>query len=144
MKKSPIASPFPTRNRRRVICRDMPTNPSSRPRRHGAQRSGARRREGHDPAPARADGRRRGPLPTFQVIAATDPLYRRVVDQMLVGVARRPYTRSLEPLGPEMKSRGTSSTKGLPPSAASSITQLTSAHHVRLIVDVRARQVPLS
>jgi putative transposase len=47
------------------------------------------------------------PLPTFQTMAATDPLDRRVVEQMLVGVATRRYTRSLEPLGPEIKSRGT-------------------------------------
>lgn len=48
------------------------------------------------------------PLPTFQTMAATDPLDRRVVEQMLVGVATRQYARSLEPLGPEMQSRGTS------------------------------------
>ena len=47
-------------------------------------------------------------LPTFQTMAATDPLNRRVVEQMLVGVATRQYARSLEPLGPEMQSRGTS------------------------------------
>jgi putative transposase len=48
------------------------------------------------------------PLPTFQLMAATDPLDRRVVEQMLVGVATRQYARSLEPLSPEMPSRGTS------------------------------------
>ena len=47
-------------------------------------------------------------LPTFEAMAATDPLDRRVVEQMLVGVATRQYGRSLEPLGPEMTSRGTS------------------------------------
>jgi putative transposase len=47
-------------------------------------------------------------LPTFQTMAATDPLDRRVVEQMLVGVATRQYARSLEPLAPEMTSRGTS------------------------------------
>jgi putative transposase len=41
-------------------------------------------------------------------MAATDPLDRRVVEQMLVGVATRRYARSLEPLGPEVTSRGTS------------------------------------
>src|SRR5438045_8200453 len=46
-------------------------------------------------------------LPTFQRMAATDPLDRRVVEQMLVGVATRQYARSLEPLGPEMKCRST-------------------------------------
>src|SRR5258708_21648534 len=48
------------------------------------------------------------PLPTFQTMAATDPLDRRVVEQMLVGVATRQYARSLEPLSPGMESRGTS------------------------------------
>jgi putative transposase len=48
------------------------------------------------------------PLPTFQAMAKTDPLDRRVVEQMLVGVATRQYARSLEPLGPEVESRGTS------------------------------------
>jgi transposase-like protein len=48
------------------------------------------------------------PLPTFQTMAATDPLNRRVVEQMLVGVATRQYARSLEPLAAEMRSRGTS------------------------------------
>ena len=38
------------------------------------------------------------PLPTFQTMAATDPLDRRVVEQMLVGVATRQYARSLEPV----------------------------------------------
>src|SRR5256886_17097241 len=51
-------------------------------------------------------------LPTFQTMAATDPLDRRVVEQMLVGVATRQYARSLEPLGPQMKSRGTSKGAG--------------------------------
>src|SRR4030095_8408531 len=36
------------------------------------------------------------PLPTFQTMAGTDPLDRRVVEQMLVGVATRQYARSLE------------------------------------------------
>lgn len=48
------------------------------------------------------------PLPTFQVMAKTDPLDRRVVEQMLVGVATRRYARSLEPLPASIESRGTS------------------------------------
>ncbi len=48
------------------------------------------------------------PLPTFETMAHTDPLDRRVVEQMLVGVATRQYARSLEPLAADMKSRGTS------------------------------------
>jgi putative transposase len=47
-------------------------------------------------------------LPTFQTMAHTDPLDRRVVEQMLVGVATRQYARSLEPLSPDVESRGTS------------------------------------
>ena len=38
----------------------------------------------------------------------TDPLNRRVVEQMLVGVATRQYARSLEPVPPRVTSRGTS------------------------------------
>ena len=48
------------------------------------------------------------PLPTFAVMASEDPLNRRVVEQMLVGVATRQYARSLDPLPPPMVSRGTS------------------------------------
>ena len=55
----------------------------------------------------RADGRE-VELPTFRTLADTDPLNRRVVEQMLVGVATRQYARSLEPLPAGTKSRGTS------------------------------------
>jgi transposase-like protein len=48
------------------------------------------------------------PLPTFQAMAKTDPLDRRVVEQMLLGVATRQYARSLEPLDATIESRGTS------------------------------------
>jgi transposase-like protein len=41
-------------------------------------------------------------------MAQTDPLNRRVMEQMLVGVATRQYARSLEPLDPGIESRGTS------------------------------------
>ncbi len=47
-------------------------------------------------------------LPTFQVMANEDPLNRRVVEQMLVGVATRQDARSLEALPTTMLSRGTS------------------------------------
>ncbi len=47
-------------------------------------------------------------LPTFQAFADTDPLNRRVVEQMLVGVATRQYGRSLEPTGAAIRTRGTS------------------------------------
>lgn len=55
----------------------------------------------------RADGHEVA-LPTFQTMAATDPLHRRAVEQMLVGVATRQYTRSLEPTPEGVTSRGTS------------------------------------
>src|SRR5476651_2003873 len=55
----------------------------------------------------RADGEEVG-LPTFRAFTDTDPLNRRVVEQMLVGVATRQYHRSLEPLPARMVSRGTS------------------------------------
>ena len=48
------------------------------------------------------------PLPTFQTLAQEDPLHRRVVEQMLVGVATRQYARSLEPVSAGVVSRGTS------------------------------------
>jgi len=48
------------------------------------------------------------PLPTFKAFADTDPLNRRVVEQMLVGVATRQYARSLEPVPAPVVSRGTS------------------------------------
>ena len=47
-------------------------------------------------------------LPTFEAFADTDPLNRRVVEQMLLGVATRQYGRSLEPVGAEIRVRGTS------------------------------------
>ena len=48
------------------------------------------------------------PLPSVRAFTATDPLNRRVVEQMLVGVATRQYGRSLEPLGADVRTRGTS------------------------------------
>jgi transposase-like protein len=48
------------------------------------------------------------PLPTFRAMADVDPLNRRVVEQMLVGVATRHSARSLEPVPAMMRSRGTS------------------------------------
>jgi putative transposase len=55
----------------------------------------------------RADGEEVA-LPTFQAFADTDPLNRRVVEQMLIGVATRQYGRSLESTGAEVRVRGTS------------------------------------
>jgi putative transposase len=45
-------------------------------------------------------------LPTFETMADRDPLDRRVVEQMLVGVATRQYARSLEPVGAGVSVRG--------------------------------------
>src|SRR5438128_2050051 len=56
---------------------------------------------------ARANGAE-VPLPTFAVMASEDSLNRRVVEQMLLGVATRRYARSLEPLPVPMEARGTS------------------------------------
>ena len=56
---------------------------------------------------ARAEGHEVA-LPTFEAFADTDPLNRRVVEQMLIGVATRQYGRSLEPTGAEIRTRGTS------------------------------------
>src|SRR6266581_6026948 len=55
----------------------------------------------------RADGEEVA-LPTFHAFADTDPLNRRVVEQMLIGVATRQYHRSLEPVGADVRVRGTS------------------------------------
>ena len=55
----------------------------------------------------RADGHEVA-LPTFEAFADTDPLNRRVVEQMLLGVATRQYGRSLEPTGMDIRTRGTS------------------------------------
>lgn len=55
----------------------------------------------------RRDGREVA-LPSVAAFAHTDPLNRRVVEQMLIGVATRQYGRSLEPLGADVRTRGTS------------------------------------
>ena len=55
----------------------------------------------------RANGREVS-LPTFETLSNADALDRRVMEQMLVGVATRQYARSLEPLPASLRSRGTS------------------------------------
>jgi len=47
-------------------------------------------------------------LPTFPTMAATDPLHRRAVEQMLIGVATRQYARSLEAAPAGVTTRSTS------------------------------------
>ncbi len=71
----------------------------------------------------RADGHE-VELPTFRTLADTDPLNRRVVEQMLVGVATRQYARSLESLPAETKSRGTSKSSVSRRFVAKTATQL--------------------
>jgi putative transposase len=46
-------------------------------------------------------------LPSWRAWSARDPLERRALEQMLVGVSTRRYARSLEPLPSELKVRGT-------------------------------------
>jgi transposase-like protein len=48
------------------------------------------------------------PLPTFQALTERDPLTRRAVEQMVLGVSTRRYVRSLEPLPARLRSRSTS------------------------------------
>jgi putative transposase len=72
----------------------------------------------------RADGHEVA-LPTFEAFADTDPLNRRVVEQMLLGVATRQYGRSLEPTGPEVRTRGTSKSAVSRRFVAKTATQLT-------------------
>jgi hypothetical protein len=47
-------------------------------------------------------------LPTVTTLQQIDPLSRRVVEQMLLGVSTRQYARSLEPLPSGVRGRGTS------------------------------------
>ena len=47
-------------------------------------------------------------MPTVRAFTDADPLNRRVVDQMLIGVATRQYAQSLDPLGADVTTRGTS------------------------------------
>jgi putative transposase len=96
---------------RKVICGPRYAHEPDRPAsRAGTVRSevvlGGRKVAIRRPRARTAEGE--VPLPTFQAMAKTDPLDRRVVEQMLVGVATRQYARSLEPLDATMESRGTS------------------------------------
>lgn len=48
------------------------------------------------------------PLETWEALSSQDPLMGRALEQVLVGVSMRKYGRSLEPLPPQIESRGTS------------------------------------
>ena len=54
------------------------------------------------------EGKTEVPLATYQQFQLEDPLAKRAVEQMLVGVSTRKYARSLEPLGPAIEEFGTS------------------------------------
>jgi putative transposase len=56
----------------------------------------------------RSKGGREVVLPTWERYSREDPLNRRAVEQMLVGVSTRKYERSLEPPPEEVECRGTS------------------------------------
>jgi transposase-like protein len=86
---------------------------------HDARR--AAWRAGHAPSELAMGGRRvsmprprvrtkKGevPLPSWERFAKEDPLSRRAVEQVLVGVSTRKYARSLEPVPVGMRTRGTS------------------------------------
>ena len=47
-------------------------------------------------------------LPSWAHFSEEDPLERRAVEQMVIGVSTRKYKRSLEPLGEDVKARGAS------------------------------------
>lgn len=53
-------------------------------------------------------GGREVALPTLTALRAHDPLPARVLEQLVLGVATRQYARSLPPLGPGVRTRGTS------------------------------------
>jgi transposase-like protein len=47
-------------------------------------------------------------LPSWRAFSASDPLEKRALEQMLIGVSSRRYERSLEPVPPHVAARGTS------------------------------------
>jgi putative transposase len=68
---------------------------------------GGRRASVRRPRVRSVDGRELV-LPTWRRFSQADPLTPRAVDQVLVGVSTRKYARSLEPMPPEIATRGTS------------------------------------
>lgn len=66
---------------------------------------GGRRVEVERPRARSIDGRELN-LPSWREWSSRDPLERRAIEQMLVGVSTRRYARSLEPLPHEVKVRG--------------------------------------
>ena len=76
------------------------------------------------------------PLPTWERYASDDPLTERAVEQMLIGVATRQYGRSLEPVSPSVKSRGTSKSAVSRRFVAATLAQM-EAWNTRRIADLR-------
>lgn len=72
----------------------------------GSLALGGRRVEVRRPR-MRQDGRE-VPLPTWEALASEDPLNRRAVEQMVIGVSTRKYRRSLENMPSGVVERGTS------------------------------------
>ena len=66
---------------------------------------GGRRVEVERPRVRRVEGQELN-LPSWRAWSARDPLERRAIEQMLVGVSTRRYARSLEALPRELKARG--------------------------------------
>lgn len=66
---------------------------------------GGRRVELERPRARSIDGQELN-LPSWQRWSSRDPLQRRAIEQMVVGVSTRRYARSLEPLPNEVKVRG--------------------------------------
>lgn len=60
------------------------------------------------PRPRVRDAEGEVSLPSWSAFRERDPLDERAVEQMLVGVSTRKYSRSLEPVDPSVETRGTS------------------------------------
>jgi transposase-like protein len=69
---------------------------------------GGRRVRVKRPRVVDAETRREVALPSWSLLSNDDPLTKRAVEQMVVGVATRKYARSLEPLPEGVAERGTS------------------------------------
>lgn len=87
-------------------ARDQGDRPSRNGTTAGSLALGGRRVEVRRPR-VRKDGRE-VPLATWEQVASEDPLNRRAIEQMLIGVSTRKYERSLEKVPEDVKTRGTS------------------------------------
>lgn len=99
-------------NERSLLCGPRSQQSDDRTAyRHGHDRGelvfGGRKVAVEKPRVRSVDGQRELPLALWERMARQDPLSDRVMEQMLVGVSTRNYQRSLEPLPPPLRSRGT-------------------------------------